>query len=317
MNENKTNIESLESIILAVVMTIFILFSIYFFGILLFIVPAAFIIYGIRSDLKSALLSLLACVLTVGIILDPTVSIILFLIYGPFTAINIYLIQKRYEAIKVVAYSAAILLISILILYGVLNLRGLDMISQLEDNFSQSLILQMELLEEAGLTTYELLEERDSLRTTFETVLMILPSTSIMMIFILSCINYKLTTLGLNKVGISILNMPKFSRFRLPDNFAIGTLIMILTAFLIRWLSVSYADSIYTNIMLLIGFVLFIQGLAVVNYFLVIKLKAKRYIRVLTYIIIFLTPQVFSGISLLGGIDVIFDLRKIKRAKSK
>lgn len=315
MRESKTNFESFESIILAIIMSVFILFSIYFFTILLFIVPVPFIIYGIKSDLKSGLLSLLASLLTVGIILEPTMSLLLLLIYGPFTGLNIYLIQKRYSALKVVAYSATLLFLSSMILYGIMNMRGLDIITQLKENFSQSLVLQMDLLEEAGLTTHELLIQRDTLRSTFETVLMIIPAISIISMSIWSYINYSLTRLGLNKIGISIITLPRFYRFRLPDNFAIGTLVMVLTAFIIRWMNIPYADSVYLNIIVLIGAILFVQGLAVIEHFLLIRIKAKRIIKVLAYIIIFMSPRFFFGISILGTLDLIFDLRKIRRAK--
>ncbi|HZK00390.1 MAG TPA: DUF2232 domain-containing protein [Tissierellaceae bacterium] len=296
-------------------MSVFILFSIYFFTILLFIVPVPFIIYGIKSDLKSGLLSLLASLLTVGIILEPTMSLLLLLIYGPFTGLNIYLIQKRYSALKVVVYSATLLFLSSMILYGIMNMRGLDIITQLKENFSQSLVLQMDLLEEAGLTTHELLIQRDTLRSTFETVLMIIPAISIISMSIWSYINYSLTRLGLNKIGISIITLPRFYRFRLPDNFAIGTLVMVLTAFIIRWMNIPYADSVYLNIIVLIGAILFVQGLAVIEHFLLIRIKAKRIIKVLAYIIIFMSPRFFFGISILGTLDLIFDLRKIRRAK--
>lgn len=315
MRESKTNFESFESIILAIIMSVFILFSIYFFTILLFIVPVPFIIYGIKSDLKSGLLSLLASLLTVGIILEPTMSLLLLLIYGPFTGLNIYLIQKRYSALKVVVYSATLLFLSSMILYGIMNMRGLDIITQLKENFSQSLVLQMDLLEEAGLTTHELLIQRDTLRSTFETVLMIIPAISIISMSIWSYINYSLTRLGLNKIGISIITLPRFYRFRLPDNFAIGTLVMVLTAFIIRWMNIPYADSVYLNIIVLIGAILFVQGLAVIEHFLLIRIKAKRIIKVLAYIIIFMSPRFFFGISILGTLDLIFDLRKIRRAK--
>ena len=315
MRESKTKFESFESIILAIIMSVFILFSIYFFTILLFIVPVPFIIYGIKSDLKSGLLSLLASLLTVGIILEPTMSLLLLLIYGPFTGLNIYLIQKRYSALKVVAYSATLLFLSSMILYGIMNMRGLDIITQLKENFSQSLVLQMDLLEEAGLTTHELLIQRDTLRSTFETVLMIIPAISIISMSIWSYINYSLTRLGLNKIGISIITLPRFYRFRLPDNFAIGTLVMVLTAFIIRWMNIPYADSVYLNIIVLIGAILFVQGLAVIEHFLLIRIKAKRIIKVLAYIIIFMSPRFFFGISILGTLDLIFDLRKIRRAK--
>ncbi len=250
-----------------------------------------------------------------GIILEPTMSLLLLLIYGPFTGLNIYLIQKRYSALKVVAYSATLLFLSSMILYGIMNMRGLDIITQLKENFSQSLVLQMDLLEEAGLTTHELLIQRDTLRSTFETVLMIIPAISIISMSIWSYINYSLTRLGLNKIGISIITLPRFYRFRLPDNFAIGTLVMVLTAFIIRWMNIPYADSVYLNIIVLIGAILFVQGLAVIEHFLLIRIKAKRIIKVLAYIIIFMSPRFFFGISILGTLDLIFDLRKIRRAK--
>lgn len=315
MNENKTNFESLESVILAIVMSVFILFSIYFFTILLFLVPVPFIIYGIKSDLKSSLLSLFASLLTVAIIIQPLVSTMFFLVYAPITAISIYLIRKRYKPINVVAYSAAILFITTLLLYGGLSLRGLDLVSILEDNFNQSLVQQMEILNETGLTSYELLESRDSLKSGFETVMTILPSLMFLSAFIWSYFNYQLISLGLRRIGIKIRNMTRFSKFKLPQNFVYGALIMILTSFLIRWMGVSYGDAVYLNIMILLGVVLFIQGLSVISHFL-IKIKARKFMIIMTYIIIIFTPQIFQGISILGGIDVIFDIRKIKRLKS-
>lgn len=316
MNEYKTKFESQESVILAIVMSIYIIFSIYFFPILLVIAPVPFIIYGVKTDLKSCLLSLIATFLTVGVLFDSLTSLLLFLILVPYTLVCIYMIKKRVKAIKVVLYSASILFISILLLFSILKVGGFDLASKLEENFSQTLSIQMDMLSEMGLTTYELLEKRDSLRSYFETALMIFPSITFISIFIGSYINYLLVSLGLSKIGISILNIPEFSRLRLPDNFAIGTLIMLLTAFLIRWMNISYADSIYVNIMVLIGAFLFAQGLSVINYFL-LKIKMKKFFRVLAYIFVFLTPQIILGVSTLGGIDIIFDLRKIKGAKSK
>lgn len=204
---------------------------------------------------------------------------------------------------------------SLLIFYGILSTRGFNLASELEEGFRQTLELQMDILRESGLTRYEILEERDTLISTYETALMRLPSTLIISVFIWSYINYLLTSHGLRKVGISILNMPGFSFLKLPDNFSIGALVMLFTAFIMTRMNISYADAILDNIVLLLGVVLFVQGLSVVNFFL-IKFKTKKYIRVLTYIILLFTPNMFSGISILGGIDVVLDVRKIKRPRS-
>ncbi len=316
MNNYKTKLESQESVILAIVMSIVIYFSMNFFSAILFIVPVPFIIYGVKSNLKSAILSLIASLLTIGIILDPFTSIALFLIYAPYIAISTYLIRKKYQAIKVIIYSALVLFSCMMIIYGALSIQGVDLISQLRENISQILSAQMEILSESGLTTFELLKERDSLRASYEVFLMIIPSTMIMSIFIFSYINYLLTARGLERIGIKISGLVKFSRFRLPNNYAIGTLVMIITAFIIRWMNISYAESIFINIIIIVGGLLFIQGLSVISYLLQ-RFQMKRLMKVITYMFIFLTPQSLPVITILGGMDIIFDFKKVKANISK
>ena len=315
MNDGKTNNKSLESIVVTIVMSIFIIFSIYYFPILLLVVPVAFIAFGVKNDLISSLLSLITTLLIVGIITEPMISLLYFLLFGPFTAVNIYLIRKRMKANKVVLYSAVIIFISVLILYGILSINGIDLISELRDEFSRLLSAQMEMFKDMGLTSYELLETRDSIKSDYEEFILKMPSVLLVLSLIGSYINYLLTTSGLRKIGISILNLPRFSRFSVPDNFAFGALIMVVSSFIITMMNITYSNSIYVNIMVLLSAVLFIQGMSVADYFF-IKIKMKRFIRVLTYLIIIFTPYIFSMVSFIGGIDVIFDLRKIKKVKS-
>lgn len=315
MNVYKTNNNSQEGVILAIIMSIYILFSIHFLPILLIIVSAPFIIYGVKSDIKSSLLSLIATLLTVGVIFEPVSSLLIFFIFGPYIFINIYLIKKREKATKVVIYSATVLFISFILLFGFFRIGGFDLTVQLKENFTQILSNQMDMLSEMGLTSYEILERRDSLKSEFITALMIFPSIVLIFVFIGSYINYLLASLGLTRIGINILNMPEFSSLRLPDNFILGSLLMILTAFITSKMNISYGDAINANIMVLLGTTFFIQGISVINYFL-LKIRMKKFIRVMTYIFIFFSPQIYSGISILGGIDVLFDLRRIKRTKS-
>lgn len=315
MNQDKENKRSLESVILTAIMSVFMMFAIYFFEVLLFLFPIPFIIYGVKNDLVSSLLSLVTTLLIVGLLLDPSIGLLYFLLFAPFIITSIILIRKRTKPNKVVLFAGAIFFISSLIIYGILNLNGVDLIAQLEEGFSLILSGQMEYLKDMGFTSYELLERRDYLKSEYETILLLIPSVMLVSSLTVSYINYLLTTMGLRKFGLSIINMPRFSKFRMPDNFSIGALIMIASAFLITRMNISYADALYVNIMVLLGITLFIQGLSVVSFFL-IKIKTKKFIRVISYLIILFTPQLFSAISILGGVDVIFDLRKIRRAKS-
>lgn len=315
MNQGKDNRKSLESVILTVIMSVFFVFSIYYFEALLFLLPIPFIAFGIKNDLVTSLLDFVITLLIVGIMLNPQVSLSYFLLFAPFIALSIYLIKKRTRANQVVIYGAIALFISMLVLFGISNLNGVNLVSQLEEQFSMILSGRMDYLKDMGLTTYELLETRDSLKAEYGQMLTLIPSVILIMSYIISYINYKLVALGLIKVGIGVLYLPRFSRFRLPDNFTIGALIMVLTSFFITMMNVSYADVLYVNIIVLLGSVIALQGLAIVSFFLN-KIKMKKFLRVITYIIIFFTPQIFSAMALLGGIDIIFDLRKIKGAKS-
>ncbi|NLY45943.1 MAG: DUF2232 domain-containing protein [Tissierella sp.] len=315
MNQGKDNRKSLESIALTGIMSVFFMFSIYYFEVLLFLFPVAFIAFGVKHDLFSSLLSLVTTLLIIGLLLSPAISLSYFLLFGPLIALSIYLIKKRTRANQVVLYSALVLFIAILILLGILNYNGVDLISQFEEQFSMVLSGHLDYLKDMGFTTYELLETRDSLKSEYEKMMILIPAVILITSSIISYINYQLITFGLKKVEIRILQLPRFLRFRLPDNFTIGALLMVVTAFFISMMNISYSDVLYVNIIVLLGSVLFLQGLAIVSFFLT-KIKTKKFLRVITYLIILFSPQISSIMALLGGIDIIFDLRKIKGAKS-
>lgn len=275
MNQDKENKKSLENVVLTAIMSVFMMFSIYYFEVLLLLFPIPFIIFGVKNDIPSSLLSLVTTLLIVGVVLDPTIGLLYFLLFAPFIFVSMVLIRKRTKATKVVLFSGVVFFVSSLITYGILSLNGVDFVAQLEEQLSLMLSGQMDYLKEMGLTSYELLERRDYLKSEYEKILLLIPSVMLFSSLTLSYINYLLTTKGLNKFGVSISNMPRFSKFRLPDNFSIGALVMIGTAFFLTSMSIDYADALYVNIMVLLGLILFIQGMSVVNFFL-IKIKTKK-----------------------------------------
>lgn len=314
MNDDKIKNKSLETIILTIVMSILITGIIYYFSILLVFLPIPFIIFGIKNDIISSIISMVSSLLLVGIILDPMIALVSILIFGPFTIANIYLIKKRTKPYRVVAYGAAIFFASLIVLYAILGVGGFNLVSQLQEIFNQALSLQMDVFEEMGLTSYERLERRDLIQTAYNTFFMMIPAIMFMSSLLISYSSYLLTTFGLRRLGINIINMPRFSRFRLPENFSMGALIMVVTTFILSIMEVEQGDSIYLNIMYILQFLLFIQGMAVVSHFL-IRIKMRKFFRIITILIIILTPQLFQIISIIGVVDVIFDLRKIKKAK--
>lgn len=315
MNGNEANKKIIECVILTIIMSMTIVFSLYFFPILILILPAPFIIYGIKHDLISSITSLIISFVIVSIFTSIGISLSYLLLLGPVIIINIYHIKRRVSPNKVILYSAVAFFTSNLILFALQSLSGANLILELKEGFRQTLAAQMEIFKEMGLTSYELLERREAIKSQYQTLLLIIPSMMLLTSVIISSIYYRLTVHGLRKIGIGILNIPRFSKFSLPDNFVAGSLFMLISAFIISWLDIPLATPIYVNIIVLLVFVLFIQGLSVIDH-LLNKIRMKRFIKIISYFIIFLTPQIYNLISILGGIDVLLDLRKIRGSKS-
>jgi len=129
---------------------------------------------------------------------------------------------------------------------------------------------------------------------------------------IMTYINYLISVLILRKLGYGIVYIPRFSRFKLPNNILLGVGIMFLGTFLLKIFKLSYYETIFMNITLLASFVFFVQGLAVIDY----KLKEKKrnlFLRLIVILFFILVLPLGTYIAFLGVLDVIFDFRKIRK----
>ena len=89
---------------------------------------------------------------------------------------------------------------------------------------------------------------------------------------------------------------------------------MFVTLMIMGALEIEYYEVMVINIIVLVSFIFFLQGLSIVDFFLVKKLRLFAIIRVIIYIMTLFIPPAISIISILGVTDVIFDFRKLKRA---
>ena len=162
------------------------------------------------------------------------------------------------------------------------------------------------------LSAYEVLKIRDLLENAMDYVLLILPAIVIIFSLVISYLNYLISSLILRRLGYGIVSIPKFSKFKLPNNVLLGTGIMFLGAFIIKGLKLFYYETILLNITVIASFMFFTQGLSVVDYKLIEK-NLGRIPRLL--IILFFTIILPLGwlISFIGILDVIIDFRKLRR----
>ena len=309
-NKKMSNILQIAGIVFG--MSLFTVTSLIFFPLLLLVFPVMFIIVGVKNGIIEGIISLMTTCTILAYIIDPMIALYLFLGFAPITIAIIYTIKKRKSVMEVLLYSTVVLFASILLFFTLVNLREGNLLMQIEVVFKESLTLRIKNLSEMGLASIEVLEDKNFLTNAFNEMLLISPSTILFLSLIVGYINYSLSIMGLNKSGINIVNTPKFSKFRLPNNIAIGTLVMFLTALIVKQLNFIYYDAIVKNIVVLLGFMLLIQGLSIIDFFL-IKIKVRTVFRFIFISLTVIIAPLITIVSALGLMDVLVDFRKLRR----
>lgn len=315
MNANrKKDNKIFETIFIIAIATTFLLIGIYYIPWIMFLYPIFFIVLGVRNGVIYNIISLIISSLSIGIMIDIISGILVFLTFAPLSIGLNYIIKKRRKSFESIAISTIILLFSFLLVINIMgDMSGVDIINQIEDSFTQTLNSQIEMLKDMDLSAYEVLKIRDVLENSVDYVILIIPAIIIIFSLIVAYLNYLISSLILRRLGYGIVSIPKFAKFKLPNNVLLGTGIMFLGAFIIKALELFYYETILLNVTVIASFMFFTQGLSVIDYKLA-KKKLRRIPRV--FIILFFTIILPLGwlISFIGILDVIMDFRKLRKS---
>lgn len=315
LKEENINNFHLKTFIIIILSTLLTLFGMHYFPFILILFPVLFIANIIKDGLSEGLTNMLVTILIIALVESLNVGMFLAITFIPFTIVISDLIKKRQANIKILGFSAITFFLSVLGLFVVVNLLGIDVVKYIEDIFRQIIDTQLEAMESVGLSNYEFFQTKELLEDTYKYLLLIIPSMILMLSVAVSYINYLLASMILEKFEINIVNIPKFSKFKLPNNVVIGTMLMFLLTFISGQLGFSYYETVLINIGVLVTMGLFVQGLAVVD-FLLNKLKFKLIFKMIFYITFIFNSSLVSIITIIGLTDLIFDLRKARKKKS-
>ena len=317
MNDDKFYKSNLfETVGIIVFMIMYLIVGIHYIPLILLLFPTAFIVIGVRRGIIQSLLSLIIVCIVIMFTLDTITGVLSFLLFTPATTVIIYGMRSRKKPIEILACSTVVFFITTLLVFGYTqNVSGVNIIGQLEDNFKQIINVQVEMLESMELTNYEILRTKDLLESGYKYMLWILPAILIIFSLFISYCNYYISVLTLRKIGIGVVNIPRFSKFRLPSNILAGTAVMFLCVLLIKGFKLPYYETIFLNLGVIVWVMFLIQGLSVIDFYL-IKLKLNLIIRIIFIIIMGVLAPVGTLISLLGITDIVFDFRKFRKLKS-
>ncbi len=306
----------IETILLVIIMTLYTMFGLYYVPYALLLLPAPFIVFSVKNGIISNIINMFVTCMAVGVMTSFDTALFLIISFIPMTFISSYLIKKRRRSIEILGITSTILFISLLIVLSFIDGEGGGFLVLMEEGFRQLLSSQLDVLRDMDLTSYEVLQLEELLENTYKYLLLIMPAILLILSLGISYLNYFLSSIGLRKMGIGIVNVPKFSRFRLPNNIVPGTLIMFLAVYIMKKVNMPYHEVILINLVMLIGFMFLIQGLSVVDYFFS-RMRVYLIVRIIVYIFLIFNSPMITVISILGFIDTIFNIRKIGKSNIK
>jgi uncharacterized protein YybS (DUF2232 family) len=291
------------------------LLSIYFLPFLLILFPLGLIIYGVKHGLVNTILLMTITAAVVGLVSDFTSALVIIGMFGPLSAAMIFSMRKRRRPLEVLATGSIVFFASTMAIFAILgNTTGTSLINEIEGTFKETLFLQLEMLKGMGMSTYELDRTRTMLEDAYKYLVLILPAILMVTSFIISYLNYLISVRLLRSLGIGVLPMPWLHRFTVPNNFGIGMLVVFLGLLVVKTMDSGFYDVIFLNLIVIIGTVFIVQGLAVLDYYM-LQLKMKSLARGLLLFGVVLLSPMLTLVSLVGGADIVLDFRKLRRGK--
>lgn len=307
--------EITKSLAVVVGVSLLMIIGLYFFPSIILLFPVAFIVIGVKYDIKNCFISILITSFLIGISIDMISGVIMLAAFGPMALYIADGISNRKKSRDIIVPSSIIFFISIVLVFIMLRgFSGVSLIESLEENIKLLTDIQMGLIEDMELTNIESFRVRQEASNMYNNVISMMPAIFIILSVFISYINYYFSTIVLRKLGLGIRDNPRFSRFSLPNNFIMGSILMILIVSLLSNFETIPSDIIKLNLIALVSSLLYIQGLSVLD-FLLIRLKFNVVFRLIIIGITIFASQLITILAVIGIVDILFDFRKIRRRK--
>lgn len=285
-------------------------------SLILLLIPIPFALIGTLSNIKNNIISLIITLLALIFLSKPIYVVDIFInSIAPGTIIGIIaknVLSKqdsnKYEPIFI---GSIVFMISIVVHYIISKYAfGVDILDEMIQVFNESIEAQKSLLQ--SVSNIELL----STENIIDTFRNIIPTILFFKGIISSIIIYFVEIYALKKMRFGDLGEIRFRNFYLPGNAIFISFILYLLMLGLSYIETPlYTDAIFLNLQMVFNFMFIIQGISVSIYFIKKWLRngidKKVFIGAMCVGIFGMT-----GISFIGMIDSILDLRNVRAYKS-
>lgn len=320
MNRNLKTSSMTEAAMISGILVIFAYISSFLFSPLMFFYPLPAIILAKRKGLKYAVLSLVAADIIISMLLGIQIGIAFLLLFSPFGIALSYGICKDENPNKTIIIGAVCFMISFLVMIlGIQVLTGINFIEQMVQITNESFNIYRDILTK---TTNDINANKDKINETLsfieqtskimiETIRVQFPSIIISGAMLLSYMNYFVVSKIAKRFSVDIKQNIRFGYFSFPRTFIIAMSVLLLLSILLKFLNMNFI-AIQMNILMISFMAMFIQGLAVLKFFLM-KRRMNKVLSFVILLLVIITPAISQSLVVVGVIDLIIDIRKLKR----
>jgi len=303
-----------EASLITAIAVIFTLAGIYIplLGYALMLIPVPFIIIGAKHGIKYNILSVIAAALIVGSFTDPMRALFISIFGGLSSLVIGSIINKRDGFRKALLFGSIATLVASVILLTLLSyVSGISVTDIIEESFNFSADINFSIYESLGMDPKTINETKNMMENIKNMSLMLLPSSVIFGSVIFTYLNYTVSGVILRRIGTPVERPGRFSEFRLPRNFLLGSLLIVFLSFIAGKLNIVDFNTLFTNVFYLFFITYLIQGLSVAYFFLE-KRGISRGFRVFIVILLLLIPNTGLILMFIGFFDMLFNIRKLE-----
>lgn len=288
-----------------------------FFSFVLFFYPTPAIFLAKRKGLRYASLSLIAAGILISMLLGLQNGITFLILYSPMSIALAYGTCKNEEPNKTILYGSAAFMISFVIFVLLMQaILGISFVQQLELMYEESINMTKDMLiGTAGNIDNEsisgIAEELDNMAITMSYIINnLFPAILIVSSVAMSYVNYIVASKFAKRFSIDIRQHTGISHFSFPRNFMIAMAALLLLSYLMSVFNIN-VRIIQSNIFFIAYMAMFVQGFAVLKFFL-IKWNLNKVLITIILILVLLGAMFGQILVLTGVLDLVLDLRKIK-----
>lgn len=279
-----------------------------------FLWPLPIVICGCRHGFKWSVMTLLVATVITAMIISPINAFFLAAIFGLLGLILGECMRRHLPPMQMMLYGSIgavlALIINIVLSFVVL---GIDPIEMIFTSFHESLGQLAAYYREHGMSEEEIKKIVDGYAEMLRMMRVIMPGAFLLCAPIMAFVNYIAAKKILTKLGESFTDFPPFVKLQVPG--------WVLWPYGISLLAVTYfyqtdqSSWLYTlsvNVQTVCSFVLVLQGIVLLYWFVESKGKPRWWANLATALL-FIIPLFSQIIVYVGAFDMVFDFRKIRK----